>query len=328
MSARRQVVACVAQCDAWGGAEDESLVLLGLVRRYPGGPHGAELTRGARLAAAAYLELGAWLRQEYLPGASRVDPVGRDYTASAARYFTGSELDLEDTYRVRLVRAASHRSPDGSSVRQIAPGASLPEVIDQLEADPDRVIDGVDAFQAWNQDLIDATISSLDGVHFDIAEPIRRCEAMIAPPGGAAAMYYTAPERGLLPRPGAPGTRRSARPASRCGGKSRSATTRAFPAITCRSPRCSIAATASTAFSAWPRSLPATAKGGRCTPSASWASWAISTIPRFELGMLAAQAMRAVRVIVDIGMHLELPIPADEAYHPASAGRPSWPCRS
>jgi uncharacterized protein (DUF885 family) len=32
--------------------------------------------------------------------------------------------------------------------------------------------------------------------------------------------------------------------------------------------------------------------------------------------MLSAQAMRAVRVIVDIGMHLELAIPAGERYHP------------
>jgi uncharacterized protein (DUF885 family) len=38
--------------------------------------------------------------------------------------------------------------------------------------------------------------------------------------------------------------------------------------------------------------------------------------PAYELGMLAAQAMRAVRVVVDIGMHLELPIPAHERYHP------------
>src|SRR6202795_5333007 len=30
--------------------------------------------------------------------------------------------------------------------------------------------------------------------------------------------------------------------------------------------------------------------------------------PAFEMGMLAAQAMRAVRVVVDIGMHLELKI--------------------
>ena len=35
--------------------------------------------------------------------------------------------------------------------------------------------------------------------------------------------------------------------------------------------------------------------------------------PAYELGMLARQAMRAVRVIVDIGMHLELPIPDQRA---------------
>jgi uncharacterized protein (DUF885 family) len=40
--------------------------------------------------------------------------------------------------------------------------------------------------------------------------------------------------------------------------------------------------------------------------------------PAFELGQLAASAMRAVRVIVDIGMHLELPIPAASDYHPGS----------
>jgi uncharacterized protein (DUF885 family) len=38
--------------------------------------------------------------------------------------------------------------------------------------------------------------------------------------------------------------------------------------------------------------------------------------PAYELGMLGAQAMRAVRVIVDIGMHLELSIPTSERYHP------------
>jgi uncharacterized protein (DUF885 family) len=37
--------------------------------------------------------------------------------------------------------------------------------------------------------------------------------------------------------------------------------------------------------------------------------------PAFELGMLRAQAMRAVRVVVDIGLHLELAIPGHESYH-------------
>src|SRR5207245_5998888 len=38
--------------------------------------------------------------------------------------------------------------------------------------------------------------------------------------------------------------------------------------------------------------------------------------PDYELGMLRAHAFRATRVVVDIGVHLELPIPKGEAYHP------------
>jgi uncharacterized protein (DUF885 family) len=44
--------------------------------------------------------------------------------------------------------------------------------------------------------------------------------------------------------------------------------------------------------------------------------------PGFELGMLSAHAMRAVRVVVDIGMHLELAIPAHERYHPGERWTP------
>ena len=39
--------------------------------------------------------------------------------------------------------------------------------------------------------------------------------------------------------------------------------------------------------------------------------------PAWEMGMLSAQAMRAVRVIVDIGMHLELPSPEHDGGGPS-----------
>ena len=38
--------------------------------------------------------------------------------------------------------------------------------------------------------------------------------------------------------------------------------------------------------------------------------------PDYLLGMLASQAFRAMRVIVDIGLHLQLPIPTNETYRP------------
>jgi len=44
--------------------------------------------------------------------------------------------------------------------------------------------------------------------------------------------------------------------------------------------------------------------------------------PGSEMGMLAAQAMRAVRVVVDIGMHCGMTIPAHERYHPGETWTP------
>jgi uncharacterized protein (DUF885 family) len=44
--------------------------------------------------------------------------------------------------------------------------------------------------------------------------------------------------------------------------------------------------------------------------------------PDYLLGQLRAQAMRAVRVIVDIGLHLSLAIPDDEDYHPGEVWTP------
>jgi uncharacterized protein (DUF885 family) len=44
--------------------------------------------------------------------------------------------------------------------------------------------------------------------------------------------------------------------------------------------------------------------------------------PAYELGMLRAQAFRAMRVIVDIGVHVGLKIPLKETYHPGGTWSP------
>jgi uncharacterized protein (DUF885 family) len=44
--------------------------------------------------------------------------------------------------------------------------------------------------------------------------------------------------------------------------------------------------------------------------------------PDHYLGMLRAQALRCVRVVIDIGMHLELPIPRDQGFHPGEDWTP------
>ena len=45
-------------------------------------------------------------------------------------------------------------------------------------------------------------------------------------------------------------------------------------------------------------------------------------VPEHHLGMLRAQAMRAARVIVDLGMHLQLTIPEDDGFAPGQTWTP------
>jgi uncharacterized protein (DUF885 family) len=45
--------------------------------------------------------------------------------------------------------------------------------------------------------------------------------------------------------------------------------------------------------------------------------------PGDRMGMLDAQAFRAIRVIIDIGMHLRLAIPADSGFHPGERWTPA-----
>src|SRR5438093_843987 len=54
-------------------------------------------------------------------------------------------------------------------------------------------VEGVEEVRAWLQQMMDTAIAELDGTHFDIAPPVRTVEAVIAPPGSAAAPYYTRP---------------------------------------------------------------------------------------------------------------------------------------
>ena len=186
-----------------------------------------------------------------------------------------------------------------------------------LESDPTRVIDGVEDFQRWNQELIDTTIAELDGTHFDIAEPIRRCEAMIAPPGGAAAMYYTGPSEDFT-RPGRTwyptlGKTRFPlwREVSICYHEGVPGHHLQIAQVRYRADR----------LNRFQRLAGFTSGHGE-----GWALYAERLMgelgyledPAFELGMLSAQAMRAVRVIVDIGMHLELPIP--DSQNPSTGG--------
>jgi len=327
VAAQRQAAACARQADTWGGVGSTGTpFFLTLVEQYDASGMGdaglrAHLADGADRATRAYAAFGRFLVEDYLPHATEHDGVGATRYGLWARVWNGIELDLEDTYRWGWDELHRIEHAMGQVAERIVPGATVPEVIDHLERDPARSINGVDAFRGWLQDLLDATVDALDGVHFDIPDPVKKVEAMIAPPGGAAAMYYTGPSEDFS-RPGRTWYPTLGKTVFPLWGEVSICYHEGVPGHHLQIGQVRYLADTLTRYQ---RIL-----AGSSGHAEGWALYAERLMgelgylddPAYELGMLRAQAMRAVRVIVDIGLHLGLAIPAGESYHPGERWTP------
>ncbi|MEU2054430.1 DUF885 domain-containing protein [Streptomyces bungoensis] len=282
----------------------------------------AELDEAARTATAALVELRDWLRDVYAPAVEGApNTVGRERYARWARYFNGTDLDLDEAYAYGWSEFHRILGEMRQEAEKILPGAETPWVALAHLDEHGRHIEGVDEVRGWLQGLMDRAIADLDGTHFELAERVRKVESCIAPPGGAAAPYYTAPSEDFS-RPG-----RTWLPTM---GLTR------FPVYDLVStwyhegvPGHHLQL-AQWAHVAADLSRYQATVGGVSANAEGWALYAerlmdelgYLTDPEERLGYLDAQMMRAARVIVDIGMHLELEIPADSPFHPGERWTP------
>ena len=325
-ASKRQTAGCVEQIETWMGKGDVTPFFDGIAEA--GGASdevndalAARLFDAATSANAAYSTFTDYLRRVYLRRARERDAVGREHYALTSRSYNGIGLDFDETYewgwdQLRWVQSEMRKAAD-----QINPGASIDEVVEVLDSDPERAIDGVDEFREWMQNLQDATIEEMDGTHFDIADPVKNIEAMIAPPGGALAMYYTGPSEDFS-RPG-----RTWYPT---GGKTsfplwREVSIAYHEGVPGHHFQIATTMTLSDQLSRYQRLL-----AGTSGYVEGWALYAERLMhelgylenPENYMGMLDAQALRSVRVIIDIGMHLEKQIPFDSEFHPGEVWTP------
>ncbi|MDX2533512.1 DUF885 domain-containing protein [Streptomyces scabiei] len=276
----------------------------------------AGLDEAARAATRAVVELRDWMREVYAPAVEDApNTVGRERYGRLVRYFTGSDLDLDEAYAYGWAEFHRLLGEMRQEAAKILPEARTPwEALAHLD-EHGRHIEGVDEVRTWLQSLMDEAIEALDGTHFDLAEPVRRVESCIAPPGGAAAPYYSAPTEDFS-RPG-----RTWLPTM---GATR------FPVYDLVStwyhegvPGHHLQL-AQWVYVKDDLSRYQATIGGVSANAEGWALYAERLMDELgflkdaeeRLGYLDAQMMRAARVIVDIGMHLELEIPADSPFHP------------
>ncbi|MCH8571990.1 DUF885 domain-containing protein [Nesterenkonia sp. AY15] len=150
------------------------------------------LAAGTAAAQQAYRLLARRLEEELLPQAPAADAVGIETYRLASRYFTGTALDLQETYRWGLEELARLVAAQEEVAQQISPGASVEDAKAILDADPTRQLSGTAALQEWMQRLSDEAMAALKDVHFDIPSPMDALECMIAPTQDGG-VYYTGP---------------------------------------------------------------------------------------------------------------------------------------
>ncbi|MET7854535.1 DUF885 domain-containing protein [Streptomyces avermitilis] len=282
----------------------------------------AELDAAARTATGALVSLRDWMREVYAPTIEGApNTVGRERYARWSRYFNGTDLDLDEAYAYGWAEYHRLLAEMRTEAEKILPGAETPWVALAHLDEHGAHIEGVDEVREWLQALMDQAIEALDGTHFELAERVRKVESRIAPPGSAAAPYYTAPSEDFS-RPG-----RTWLPTM---GLTR------FPVYDLVSTwyhegvpghHLQLAQWAHVAenLSRYQATV-----GGVSANCEGWALYAerlmdelgFLTDAEQRLGYLDAQMMRAARVIVDIGMHLELEIPADSPFHPGGRWTP------
>jgi uncharacterized protein (DUF885 family) len=320
VAARRQVAGAASQLKTWSGVDGTEPFFDRLLAGFNETEHGgaalkSRLEAAAKTASASFAQFASFLQDEYMPVATEVDGIGKERYSLAARSYNGIALDLEETYRWGWEQARWVQTEMEKTAGLIKSGASVKEAVELLNTDPERSVDGVDEFRQWMQELQDATIEDFDGKHFDIDPRVRKIEAMIAPPGGALAMYYTGPSEDFS---------RSGRTWYPTGGKTsfpiwREVSIAYHEGVPGHHFQIATNLTLADELSRYQRLM-----AGTSGYVEGWALYAERLMgelgylenPDYYMGMLDAQALRSVRVVIDIGMHLGLKIPADSEFHP------------
>ncbi len=313
VSARRQYVEVASQIRGWTGQEGASGDYFGnLVAEAPDGLRD-RLTSVAAAATASYADFGRFAETELAPQGRGVDGVGREQYALESRYFLGAEVDLEETYAWGWEELKRIEDDMATTAQRIVAGGSVDDAVKALDADPARDCGSREAFEAWMQERADGILASFDGVHFDIAEPIRTIACKVAPinDGGA---WYTPPSEDFS-RPGTMWF--SFTDDHEIYSKWRETTTVFHEGVPGHHLQCAQVVHRADLLNRWQRLL--------CWISGHGEGWALYSERLMDelgyfadagdrLGFLDMQGFRAARVIVDIGVHLGLTIPADNPY--------------
>jgi len=305
--ALRQVLGVADQADVYSAGAFSTAAAEAARAAFASGTSEALMAAAAQ-ADAACAELATWLRSELAPRATAPDGCGRARYEPWARAFTGAELDLNELYEWGFEELLRIRRRMEAVVATAVPGATFAEAAAAFDADPRHRIIGTDALLHHLRSFTASTVASLDRVHFAIDPRIRFCDARLAPEGSAAAPYYIGPSEDLH----RPGTTWFPTLGATEFPWWRTMSTWYHEGVPGHHLQCATSLINAERQTRFQRLVGWTSGYGE-----GWALYAerlmdelgAFTEPAFEFGYLCAQALRAARIIIDLGLHLGLNTP-------------------
>lgn len=269
----------------------------------------ARIASGIEHTKSSFGEFTRALKR-YAEHASDKEAFGKERYRRAAYRFLGMDIDPLETYQWGLQEIATIETAMRKLAEQIAPGLSLPEVVKKLQSSKEQLIESKEEFLTTMRERQAAALAGLMGTHFDVPEPIRRIEIRLAPAGGALGAYYFPPNEGFT----RPGTVYYAPAEGQHFTLFTEVTTAYHEGFPGHHLQCGLQVYLAEHLSRLHRLFVV------CSGYAEgWALYAEELMdelgyldrPEYVLGMRMAKLFRAIRVVVDIGMHLELKIPAE-----------------
>jgi uncharacterized protein (DUF885 family) len=309
-AARRQALGAAKEAAGFAGTHDA------LLATYGTGPLAAELAFAAGRAYQGYAAIARYLREEYAPRADPADAVGAERYAVASRLYLGAAIDPVEAYEWGWEELHRIEAEMAAEARSVAPGASIDEATAIL--DESVYVTGADAYRAWLQERHDQAVSRLNGSQFDIPGPLRTIEVVLAASSTVGGAYYTEPSEDLT-RPG--------RTWWSVGGRERFSVWRELRSVFHEGVpghhlQHGAVLVAGDSLSRFAKTSFVSGHGE------GWALYAERladelgwyTEPGTRLGMLQGSALRAARVVIDIGLHLDLPLPDGSRWSFEKAG--------
>lgn len=298
VAARRQVTGVADQVERWLADGYLDTVL-------PGDPGAA----GDReRAAAAFASFARTLRADLAPVAPAADAVGRETYAVTSAAFLGDVVDLDDLYAYGWDLIAELQQQARELAREIVGTPDVAAAVERLDGDPGGRVATGEPLRGWLQDRIEAAAEVADARLVAIPPRTRVVEARMST-AASGVMYYTPPDAGLT-RPGRVwwtvpdgvtdvATWREVSTAHHEGVPGHHLQHAVSHELGDLHP--------------WQRYL--------CHVhgyAEGWAHYAEHLAdelgllhgPGERLGLVQARLWRACRIVIDLGLHLELPIPA------------------